>query len=38
MYLNAKMKPVETISGLKGERDEGERWRGKFKYNIFDTL
>jgi hypothetical protein len=29
MYVNAKMIPVETISGIGGGRDKGEWWRGE---------
>jgi hypothetical protein len=28
MYVNGKMRPVETIPGMGGGSDEGERWRG----------
>jgi hypothetical protein len=28
MYVNAKMIPVETVSGIRGGRDKRERWRG----------
>jgi hypothetical protein len=39
MYVNARMIPVETVSGIRvGGRDEGEQWRCEFKYDIFDTL
>jgi hypothetical protein len=27
MYVNGKMRPVETISGMGGGRDKGEWWR-----------
>jgi hypothetical protein len=38
MYVNEKMRPVETISG-RGERDDkGEQGGGGFIYDIFDTL
>jgi hypothetical protein len=38
MYVNAKMIPVETVPGIRGKRDGGEKWRGEFKYDIVDTL
>jgi hypothetical protein len=28
MYVNGKMRPVETIQGLGERRDKGEWWRG----------
>jgi hypothetical protein len=38
MYVNAKMKPVETTSG-RGWRATKENVRGvEFMYDIFDTL
>jgi hypothetical protein len=38
MYVSAKMIPVETIRGIRGE-GKGERSRGReFKYDMFDTL
>jgi hypothetical protein len=38
MYVNAKMIPVETVSGIKGG-GIGERSTGsEFKNNIFDIL
>jgi hypothetical protein len=36
-YVNAKMAPVETVPGIRGG-DGGEKWRGEFKYDIFDIL
>jgi hypothetical protein len=36
MYVNAKMVPVETVPGTRG--GGGEKWRGEFKYDKFDTL
>jgi hypothetical protein len=40
MYVNAKMIPVETVSGIRGgRRGKGKSSReGEFKYDIFDTL
>jgi hypothetical protein len=35
MYVNGKMKPVETIPGTGDKR---EWWGGEFKYNMFDVL
>jgi hypothetical protein len=38
MYVNAKMRPVETVPRIGGE-GIGEKSGGdEFKYNIFDTL
>jgi hypothetical protein len=37
MYVNAKMIPVETVSG-NGKGHGGTKWKGCFKYDIFDTL
>jgi hypothetical protein len=38
MYVNRKMRPVETILGMgeKGMKENGGG--GEFKYNIFDIL
>jgi hypothetical protein len=33
MYVNGKMRPVETLPGMRSRRDKGE-----FKCYIFDTL
>jgi hypothetical protein len=34
MYVNGKMRPVETIPGMEGEiKENGEG--GEFKYDIF---
>jgi hypothetical protein len=38
MYVNAEMISVETVPVIRGGEDEGEWWRDKFKYDIFDTL
>jgi hypothetical protein len=38
MYVNGKMRPVETIPGMGRGGDEGEWQRGKLKYDIFDRL
>jgi hypothetical protein len=38
MYVNGKMRPVETVPGmgLRGKRrDKGEGREGGFKYDIF---
>jgi hypothetical protein len=37
MYADGKMISVETIPGMGRERDEGEWWGVKFKYDVFDT-
>jgi hypothetical protein len=36
MYVNAEMKPVETIPGMKGIKNCGGG--DESKYQIFDTL
>jgi hypothetical protein len=33
MDVNRKMRPVETIPGMR-EGDRGKWWRGKFNYDI----
>jgi hypothetical protein len=38
MYLNEKMRPVETIPGMVGGRIKENDGEGKFKYSIVDTL
>jgi hypothetical protein len=38
MYVNGKMIPVETTSGMGSGREKRECWRGEFKYDIVDTL
>jgi hypothetical protein len=39
MFIDTKMTPVETASGIRGRENRGEKWgRGKFRYDIFDTL
>jgi hypothetical protein len=38
MYVNAKMTPVETISGIRGGRLKEISAGSAFKYDIFDTL
>jgi hypothetical protein len=35
MNVNGKMISVETIAGTERERDGGEWWEDKFKYDIF---
>jgi hypothetical protein len=35
MYVNGKMRPVETIPGMGGGIKENDG-RGKFKYDIFE--
>jgi hypothetical protein len=37
MYINAKMIPVETVPGM-GEGHGRKKWRGEFKYDMFDIL
>jgi hypothetical protein len=35
MYVNGKMKPVETIPGIGGKGVKENDGRGKFNYDIF---
>jgi hypothetical protein len=37
MYVNVKMVPIETVTGIV-EREMETREGGEFKYDIFDTL
>jgi hypothetical protein len=38
MYVNAKMIPVESVPGIRGEgmKEKSRVW--EFKYDIFDTF
>jgi hypothetical protein len=38
VYVNAKMIPVETISGMVGVGIKESIGKGEFKYGVFDTL
>jgi hypothetical protein len=38
MYVNAKMRPVETTPGVVGEVIKERDGRGEFKYDTYDTL
>jgi hypothetical protein len=38
MYVNTKMLPVETISGIREGGGGTEVERGELKYDIFDML
>jgi hypothetical protein len=38
MYVNAKMVPVETVPGIRGEGMKDNSRDGEFKYDIFDTV
>jgi hypothetical protein len=38
MYVNVKIIPIEIIPKMGEGDDKGERWRGEFKHEIFDTL
>jgi hypothetical protein len=38
MYANGKMRPVETIPGMEGERLKENDGGGELKCDIFDTL
>jgi hypothetical protein len=35
MYVNAKMIPVETVPGIRGEGIKENDGRGEFKYDTF---
>jgi hypothetical protein len=38
MYVNAKMTPAETITGIRWGGMKESSGGGEFKYDIFDTL
>jgi hypothetical protein len=38
LYVNGKMRPVETIPGKEGGRIKENDGRGKFKCDIFGIL
>jgi hypothetical protein len=38
MYVNGKMRPVETIPGVGGREIKENDGRDEFKYDIFDIL
>jgi hypothetical protein len=38
VYVNDKVIAFETIPGIERRRDRGKRWRGEFKYDIFDIV
>jgi hypothetical protein len=38
MYVNGKMRPVETIPGMEGEGIKENDGGGEFNYDIFDIL
>jgi hypothetical protein len=38
MYVNARMIPVETVSGIRRGRMKESSGEGEFKYDTFDTL
>jgi hypothetical protein len=38
MYVNGKVRPVETILGMEGEGMKENDGKGEFKYDIFDIL
>jgi hypothetical protein len=38
MYVNAKMKPIETVPGIRGGGMKENNGGGEFKYDTFDTL
>jgi hypothetical protein len=35
VYVKGKMRPVTMIPGMGGKGNEGEWWRGKFKYDTY---
>jgi hypothetical protein len=38
MYVNGKMKPVETILGMDGGEIKENDGEGEFNYDVFDIL
>jgi hypothetical protein len=38
MYVNGKMRPIETILGMEEEEIQENGGGGEFKYDMFDTL
>jgi hypothetical protein len=38
MYINGRMRPVETIPEIQGGGIKKNGVGGEFKYDIFDTL
>jgi hypothetical protein len=38
MYINAKMIPVETVTGIGGGEMKESNGGGEFKYDMFNTL
>jgi hypothetical protein len=38
MYINVKMVPVETISGIGGGEMKESSGGGEYKYDVFGTL
>jgi hypothetical protein len=38
MYIHGKMRPTETIIGMRGEEIKENDGGGEFKYDIFDIL
>jgi hypothetical protein len=38
MYINGKMRPVESIPGIEGGGIKDNGGRGEFRYDTFDTL
>jgi hypothetical protein len=38
MYVSAKMMPVETVPGIRGEGMKESTGGGEFKYDMFGTL
>jgi hypothetical protein len=38
MYVNGKMRPVETVPGIEGGQIKENNGGGEFNYDIFDIL
>jgi hypothetical protein len=38
VYVNEKMRPVETILGIGGDRIKENDRGGEFSYDVFDIL
>jgi hypothetical protein len=38
IYVNGKMRPVESIPGMGVDGTKGNDWGGEFKYDIVDIL
>jgi hypothetical protein len=38
MSVKGKMISVETVPGIRADKNKGGWWRGEFKHDIFDIL